>query len=77
MRQRTASISLLPFAAKALKYFLLVLCGCTVAYVLSTVLELTLLSRLLVMFLEAVLSRIFVVILCLGAIAVITESVKS
>ena len=77
MRQQSPSYSLLPLAAKAMKYFLLGLTGRTVAYIVSVVLQFSLLSGLMIKVLEDVFSRGFVLILCLGAIAVITESLRN
>lgn len=76
MRQSSSS-SLLPFTTKALKYFFLGLAGCTVAYFTSVVLQFGLLADLMVTCLEQVFSRGFVLLICLGAIAVITESLRS
>ncbi|MFG6097367.1 hypothetical protein SPB21_19030 [Leptothoe sp. ISB3NOV94-8A] len=68
---------LLRIAAKALKYFLLSLAGCTIASVISIVLDFEIVLTLMVAILEHILSRAFVLVLCLGAVSVITESVRS
>ncbi|MEO1096028.1 MAG: hypothetical protein AAFX01_14130 [Cyanobacteria bacterium J06638_28] len=65
------------FATRALKYFLLGLAGCTVAYCFSLGLGFSALANLLVALLEGTLSRLLVIVLCLGAIAVITESMRN
>jgi len=77
MRRQSSPKSLLPVTVRPLKYFLLALTGCTVAYVVSVVLALSWVSGLMIACLEQVFSRGFVLLLCLGAIAVITESLKS
>ncbi|NER83871.1 MAG: hypothetical protein F6K42_30880 [Leptolyngbya sp. SIO1D8] len=64
------------FAIRILKYFLLGLVGCTVAYFLSVVLGFNVLSGFLVVLLENWLMRLLVVVFSLGAIAVVTESLR-
>jgi hypothetical protein len=77
MKQRQPQNWLLELAVKALKYFLLSLAGCTIAYVVSVVLELSLITHFAIALLERVLSRVLVLVTCLLAIAVITESLRS
>ena len=64
-------------ASKAVKYFLLSLVGCTLACFVSILLDLGFLTNIMVVFLEHVLTRAFVLIVCLIAIAVIAESLKN
>jgi hypothetical protein len=61
---------------KALKYFLLSLAGCTIAYIASVVLELSVITHMAIALLEQVLSRALVLVICLLAMAVITESLR-
>ncbi|MDA0265881.1 MAG: hypothetical protein O3A14_02720 [Cyanobacteria bacterium] len=67
----------LRIATKVLKYFLLGLAGCTLTYVIAWGFNLALLSTLMVTVLEQVLGRALVLVICLGAIAVITESLST
>ncbi len=60
-----------------IKYFLLGLAGCTIAYVVALVLDLSLVAEAIVFFLEQVLLRSLVLLGCLWAIAVIHESARS
>jgi hypothetical protein len=76
MRQHHSHSWLFRFATKVLKYFLLGLAGCTVTYVLAHVLSLGGVVRLMVLVLEKLLLRAFVVVFCLGTIAIITESLR-
>ncbi|MGD1929226.1 MAG: hypothetical protein ACFB12_09955 [Leptolyngbyaceae cyanobacterium] len=77
MRQQHSHSWLLKLATKTLKYFLLGLASCTVTYVVSTVLGLGVLSSLMILLLEKFALRALVLVFCLGAIAVITESLRS
>lgn len=76
MRHPHSPSYLLQLATQVLKYFLLSLAGCTIAYFISIVLDLEIVSRLMIAVLEHGLSRAFVLMMCLGAIAVITESLR-
>lgn len=76
MRQPYSPSWLFRFATRVLKYFLLSLVGCTVAYCFSIGLGFSVLANLLVALLEKTLTRLLVMVLCLGAIAVITESIR-
>jgi hypothetical protein len=67
---------LLRTTARVLKYFLLSLAGCTVAYCVSAVLDLAHVVQLLTWLLEQVMPRALVLVMCLGTIAVITESLR-
>lgn len=60
-----------------IKYFLLGLAGCTIAYVIALVLDLSFVAAAIVFFLEQVLARSLVLLGCLWAIAVIHESARS
>jgi hypothetical protein len=64
-------------ATKVLKYFLLGLAGCTLTYAIASVFNLGLLATLMVTVLEQVLGRALVLVICLGAIAIITESLNT
>lgn len=68
---------LLCSAMKAIKYFLLGLASCTLTYVISMALNLNWLANLMVAILKHGLLRASVLLICLIAIAVITESIKS
>ena len=76
MKQQQPRYWLLELAAEALKYFLLSLAGCTIAYVASVVLEINFVSKVAIVFLEQILARAFILVLCLIAIAAITESLR-
>lgn len=76
MRQQHSHSWLLRLAIIALKYFLLSLASCTVTYVVSTVLSLGVLASLMIWLLEKLALRALVLVFCLGAIAVITESLR-
>ena len=76
IRQQHSHSWLFKLATKALKYFLLGLAGCTVTYVLAQVLSLGGIASLMVLVLEKLALRALVVVFCLGAIAVITESLR-
>ncbi|MBE9136134.1 hypothetical protein IQ254_02780 [Nodosilinea sp. LEGE 07088] len=67
---------LLVLTFRLIKYFLLGLVGCTIAYVIALVFDLPLVSVVIVVFLEQVLARSLVVLGCLWAIAVISESTR-
>ena len=75
-RQRYPYSWLLRAATQVLKYFFLGLAGCTVAYFISTVLGLGVLSSLLVALIETVLVRLLVLVLAMMAIAIIAESLR-
>ena len=77
MRHPYSPGCLFRFATRVLKYFLLGLVGCTVAYLISIVLGLNVLSSFLVALLETLLLRLFVMVFSLGAIAIITESLRN
>ncbi|MEM6433700.1 MAG: hypothetical protein AAF773_07585 [Cyanobacteria bacterium P01_D01_bin.115] len=68
---------LMELAVKALKYFLLNLAGCTIAYVVSVVLEMSFVTEVAIVVLEQFLARALILMICLIAIAVITESLRS
>ncbi|MEO1067710.1 MAG: hypothetical protein AAFW95_01100 [Cyanobacteria bacterium J06638_6] len=67
---------LLVFTFRLIKYFLLGLVGCTIAYVISLVFDLPLVSEVIEVVLARVLWRLLVVLGCLWAIAVIRESAR-
>ena len=76
MRQQHSHSWLFKLAIIALKYFLLSLASCTVMYVVSTVLSLGVLASLMIWLLEKLALRALVLVFCLGALAVITESLR-
>jgi hypothetical protein len=76
MRQQQPRNWLMALAAKALKYFLLSLAGCTIAYVASVVLEISFVSTVAIIILEQILARASILVVCLIAIAAIAESLR-
>lgn len=74
MRQQHSYSWLFKLATKVLKYFLLSLAGCTVTYIMASVLSLGGIASLMIWLLEKLALRVLVVVFCLGAIAVIAES---
>ncbi len=68
---------LLSLTFSLIKYFLLGLAGCTIAYVIALVLDLSPVAGAIVFLLEQVLLRSLVLLGCLWAIAVIHESARS
>ncbi|MGD1930859.1 MAG: hypothetical protein ACFB12_18310 [Leptolyngbyaceae cyanobacterium] len=76
MRQQQPRNGLMALATKALKYFLLSLAGCTIAYMASVVLEVSVVSEIAIIVLEQILARAFILVVCLIAIAAITESLR-
>jgi len=61
---------------KALKYFLLSLAGCTIAYFVALVLGIYFIADIATALLKHLAVRVAALIGCLLAIAVITESVR-
>ncbi len=76
MRQQQPRKWLLELAAIALKYFLLSLAGCTIAYIVSVVFDISLVSAIAILVLEQILARAFILVGCLIAIAAIAESLR-
>jgi membrane protein DedA with SNARE-associated domain len=76
MRQQQPRNWLMELAVKALKYFLLSLAGCTIAYVVSVALGISFVSKAAVIFLEHILARAFILVVCLVAVVVIAESLR-
>lgn len=74
MRQQRPRSWLMALVAKALKYFLLSLAGCTIAYVASVALDISLVTKVAIAILEQVLARALILVICLIAIAAIAES---
>jgi hypothetical protein len=62
--------------AKSIKYFLLMLFGFAIVYVISTVLGTVHINSMLVAILQAVFGPLAVILLCLITIMVIVESVR-
>lgn len=77
MKQQQRRSWLLELTAKVLKYFLLSLAGCTLAYVVAFVLGWWPITDFIVLALEQLLLRGLVLIGCLGAITAIAESLKN
>jgi membrane protein DedA with SNARE-associated domain len=61
---------------KALKYFLLSLAGCTIAYFIALVLGIYFIADIATAFLTYIAAKVAALIGCLLAIAVITESIR-
>lgn len=76
MRQVDSFSQFFVFAVRVLKYFLLGLVGATVVYVLSEVFGISVVSDFLITFVERVLARLCVLILSLGATAVVVETLR-
>lgn len=76
MRQQQPRNWLMELAAKALKFFLLSLAGCTIAYIVSVVLEISFVSTVAIIVLEQILARASILVVCLIAIAAIAESLR-
>ena len=75
MQRKHSHRWLLRIAGKALKYLLLGLAGCTVTYVMASILSLGGVASLMALLLEKVAVRALVIVFCLGSIAAITESI--
>ena len=76
MKQQQPRSWLLDLTTRVLKYFLLSLAGCTLAYTVAFVLEWWLITDLIVTALEHLLLQALVLIGCLAAIAIIIESIR-
>jgi hypothetical protein len=76
MRHQQPRNWLMALAAKALKYFLLSLAGCTIAYAASVVLEISFVRTVAIIILEQILARASILVVCLIAIAAIAESLR-
>ncbi len=77
MRRPHRHNHLLGITFNLIKYFLLGLAGCTIAYIIALVLDLPLVAGAIAFLLEQVLLRSLVLLGCLWAIAVINESARS
>ncbi|MBE9155550.1 hypothetical protein IQ265_01670 [Nodosilinea sp. LEGE 06152] len=77
MRRPHRHNQLLGITFTLIKYFLLGLAGCTIAYLAALVLDLPLVAGAIAFFLEQVLARSLALLGCLWAIAVINESARS
>lgn len=77
MQRPRSQTQLLVITFKLVKYFLLGLAGCTLAYLAAVVLNLSVVASAIVFFLEQVLARSLALLGCLWAIAVINESARS
>lgn len=76
MNQRQSQSWIFSLAAQMVKYFFLSLVSCMLTYVISITLSLDYFSIFLIRIFLHGLSRAGVVILCIVAIAVITESLR-
>jgi hypothetical protein len=76
MKQQEPRRWLLELTFIAVKYFFLALAGCTIAYIVASMLEYWLITKVIMIALEHLLLRASVLIGCLAAIAVIIESVR-
>jgi len=61
---------------KAVKYLFLSLAGCTIAYIMAFILGYYLITEVILIVVEHLLLRASVLIGCLTAIAIITESLR-
>jgi hypothetical protein len=68
---------LLQTLVQVLRFFFLGLAGCTVSYVISIVLELNALEQILIDIAENILPKASILVVCLIAVAVITESLRN
>jgi hypothetical protein len=76
MKQQEPRRWLLELTFKAVKYLFLSLVGCTIAYIMALVLECTVITEVIAIAVEHLLPRALVLVGCLAAAAVITESVR-
>ena len=76
MKQQEPRRWLLELTFKAVKYFLLTLAGCTIAYIMAFILECWLITEVIMIVVEHLLLRASVLIGCLAAIAIIAESIR-
>ena len=76
MKQQQPRQWLLKLTVKALKYFFISLAGCAIAFIVAFVLEWTLMTDAIIFASEHLLPRALVLLGCLVAIAVITESLR-
>lgn len=76
MKQQQPRRWLLEWTFKAVKYLFLSLAGCTIAYIMALVLECTLITEVIAIAVEHLLPRALVLVGCLAAAAIITESVR-
>ena len=76
MKQQEPRRWLLKLTFKTVKHLFLSLAGCTIAYIVALVLEYTVITEVIAIAVEHLLPRVLVLIGCLAAAAVITESVR-
>jgi hypothetical protein len=62
--------------SKSIKYFLLMLFGFAIVYVISTVLGTVHINSMLIAILQAIFAPLAVILLCLITVMVIVESVR-
>lgn len=76
MRRQQTNNWLMLLAIKAVKYFLLSMAGFTISYIASAVLEISFITMIVVIFIEQVLARALILLLCLLAATAINESLR-
>ena len=76
MKQQEPRRWLLELRFKTVKYFLLALTGCAIAYIMAFTLEHWLITEVIMIVVEHLLLRASVLIGCMTAAAVITESIR-
>ena len=76
MKQQQPRRWLLELTFKAVKYFLLARAGCAIAYIVAFMLQYWLITEVIMIALEHLLLRGPVLLGCLAAIAIITESIR-
>jgi hypothetical protein len=76
MKQQEPRRWLLELTFKAVKYLFLSLAGCAITYIVALVLECAVITEVIAIAIERLLPRVLVLIGCLAAAAVITESVR-
>lgn len=76
MKQQQPRRWLLELTFIAVKYFLLALAGCTLAYIMAFTLKYWLITEVIMIAVEHLLLRASVLLGCLAAIAIIAESIR-
>ncbi|MFG6093900.1 hypothetical protein SPB21_01535 [Leptothoe sp. ISB3NOV94-8A] len=76
MKRQPSRNWLMMLTITAVKYFLLSVAGCTISYMALVVLKMSFFTAIVVFFLEQILGRALILVLCLVAITVITESLR-
>jgi hypothetical protein len=76
MKQQEPRRWLLDLTFKAVKYLFLSLAGCAIVYTVAFVLECRVITEVVEIAAEHLLLRALVLVGCLAAIAIITESIR-